>query len=183
VERWRGDCGCSTGGGPGWNQAWRAPLREALDLLRDELAWRYEEAASALFADPWAARDGAIVLRLDRSAAGELAAAFFTQHARAGHRLSDAERRIAVKLLEMERQTLLMYTSCGWFFNDLAGIETLQILRHASRALHLAQELFAVNLEERFLNRLEKAQSNLAREGNGRRIYERHVRKPGLKAV
>jgi alpha-amylase/alpha-mannosidase (GH57 family) len=175
IERWRSDCGCSTGGQAGWNQAWRAPLRAALDGLRDELAVSYEAAAGEIFADPWAARDGYVEVLLDRSE--ESVGGFLSRQAR-GDRgdLGEAERSRALKLLELERQTLLMYTSCGWFFNDLAGIETVQVLRYAGRAVQLAQELFGDPIEERFLTRLEKAKSNLPEEGDGRRIYERHVR-------
>ncbi|HEV7515491.1 MAG TPA: DUF3536 domain-containing protein [Thermoanaerobaculia bacterium] len=172
IERWRSDCGCSTGGEAGWNQAWRAPLREALDGLRDELAIRYETAAAPLFADPWAARDAYVQVLLDRSA--ESVAGFLGQQARRD--LAEAEHGRALKLLELTRQTLLMYTSCGWFFNDLAGIETIQVLRYAGRAVQLAEELFGEPVEERFLARLEKAKSNVPEEGDGRRIYERQVR-------
>ncbi len=173
IERWRSDCGCSTGGPAGWNQAWRAPLRAALDGLRDEIAGRFEAAAKPLFGDPWAARDAYVHILHDRSP--KHVAAFLAHHAQGRH-LEGAERTQALKLLELERQTLLMYTSCGWFFNDLSGIETVQVLRYAGRAVQLAQELFGDHTEERFLARLEKAKSNLPEEGDGRRIYERHVR-------
>ncbi len=172
IERWRSDCGCSTGGREGWNQAWRAPLRAALDSLRDEIAGRYEAAAAPLFGDPWAARDAYVEILLDRSP--ENVDAFFARQSQG--RIGPAERSRALKLLELERQTLLMYTSCGWFFNDLGGIETVQVLRYAGRAVQLAQQLFGDGMEERFLERLEKAKSNLPEEGDGRRIYERHVR-------
>ena len=114
VERWRSDCGCQTGGPDGWNQAWRAPLREALDWLRDELAPRFEAEAGRFFDDPWAARDRYL--------------------SPGGH--PDLPVR-ALELLEMQRHAMLMYTSCGWFFNDLAGIETIQVLQYAGRAVQL----------------------------------------------
>ena len=144
VERWRSDCGCHTGGQPGWNQAWRAPLREALDWLRDELAPRFEAEGAQYFDDPWAARD---------------------------RYLSEKPADVrALELLEMQRHAMLMYTSCGWFFNDLAGIETVQVLQYAGRAVQLARD----GVEEGFLSRLEKARSN---EGEtGRELYEKHVR-------
>jgi alpha-amylase/alpha-mannosidase (GH57 family) len=175
VERWRSDCGCSTGAAEGWNQAWRAPLRDALDQLRDEIAPLYEAAAAPLLADPWAARDAYNEVLLDHSP--ERVAAFLARQGRGDSSAwNEAERTRALKLLELERQTLLMYTSCGWFFNDLAGIETVQVLRYAGRAVQLAQELFGDGVEERFLARLEEARSNRSEEGDGRRIYERHVR-------
>jgi alpha-amylase/alpha-mannosidase (GH57 family) len=178
VERWRSDCGCATGAAPAWRQAWRQPLREALDGLRDALAPRYEAAAGELFGDPWAARDGYVQVLLDRGRA----AAFLA--AQAGRELGPEERSWALKLLELQRHALLMYTSCGWFFHDLAGIETLQILQYAGRAVKLAEELFgeggggpaAGALERAFLDRLARAASNDPVAGDGRRLYERHVR-------
>ncbi|HWM89599.1 MAG TPA: DUF3536 domain-containing protein [Thermoanaerobaculia bacterium] len=151
VERWRSDCGCHTGGEPGWNQAWRAPLREALDWLRDELAPRFEAEGGRYFDDPWAARD---------------------RYLSPGGRPGLPVR--ALELLEMQRHAMLMYTSCGWFFNDLAGIETVQVLQYAGRAVQLAGRLFGEEVDEGFLSRLEKARSN---EGpSGRDLYEKHVR-------
>ncbi len=174
VERWRGDCGCHTGGLPGWNQAWRAPLRAALDWLRDQLAPRYEQAAGELLADPWAARDAYVEVMLDRG--DETLERFFAEHA--AHPLSGAERVRARKLLELQRHALYMYTSCGWFFNDLAGIETVQILQYAGRALQIAQDELGDTFEAGFLERLAEAESNLPADqggGDGRRIYEQKV--------
>lgn len=173
VDRWREDCGCRTGGHPGWNQAWRAPLRQALDWLRDELSPRYESAAKAFFPDPWAARDGYIQVVLDRSP--ESIAAFLERHA-GGHPPAGEHRVRALKLLELQRQAMLMYTSCGWFFNDLAGIETVQVLRYAGRAVQLSVQLFGEPLELELLRRLERARSNDPAAGSGRDIYERLVR-------
>ncbi len=175
VERWRSDCGCNTGGHPGWNQAWRAPLREALDWLRDTLAPRYEEHAGALLRDPWEARDAYIAVVLDRHR--ENVEAFFAQQA--ARPLSPEEKITALKLLELQRHALLMYTSCGWFFDELSGIETVQVLQYAARALQLASELFGDNLEAAFLDRLEKAKSNLPEHKDGRVVYNKLV-KPAL---
>jgi alpha-amylase/alpha-mannosidase (GH57 family) len=172
VGRWREDCGCHTGGEPGWNQAWRAPLRLALDWLRDELAPRFEEAAGEVLADPWAARDGYVDVVLDRSP--ERLAAFFDQHA--ARPLEAGERTRALKLLEMQRHAMLMYTSCGWFFNDLGGIETIQVLRYAGRVVQLAEQLFGGPVERDFLLRLARARSNVEANGTGRDLYRRHVR-------
>jgi alpha-amylase/alpha-mannosidase (GH57 family) len=171
VERWRSNCGCHTGGEPGWHQNWREPLRHALDWLRDTLAPRYEEAARELLRDPWAARNDFIEVILDRSPA--TVDAFLQRHA--GRRLEGEDRVRALKLLELQRHALLMYTSCGWFFNELSGIETVQVIQYAGRAVQLAQELFGNGTEAEFLHRLEQAESNLPEVGNGRQIYERSV--------
>ena len=171
VERWRNDCGCNTGASPGWNQQWRRPLREAMDWLRDALALRYEGAATPLFHDPWAARDAFVSIVLDRSA--ENLDAFFAQHA--AHRLGKEQRVTALKLLEMQRNAMSMFTSCGWFFDEPSRIETVQVLRYAARAIHMAQELFGDSLEPAFLDMLAQAKSNLPEQGDCRRIYERQV--------
>ena len=172
VERWRANCGCNSGGHGGWNQEWRAPLREALDWLRDELAAEFEERAKAFFDDPWHARDEYIDLVLDRSRAS--VKRFFSRHARTP--ISSGDQTVALKLLELQRHAMLMYTSCGWFFDELSGIETVQVIQYAARALQLAEVLTGKSLEEGFLERLEKAKSNIAEFGNGRNIFERFVR-------
>ncbi len=172
VERWRSDCGCSTGSQPSWNQSWRAPLRRALDRLRDRVDPLYEREAAALLSDPWGARDAYVEVVLDRSP--ESLARFFERQA--ARPLSPEERIRARKLLELERHALLQYTSCGWFFHDLAGIETVQVMRYAGRVVQLAEELFGGSFEEPFVRDLEAASSNKLEEGDGQRVYDRHVR-------
>jgi alpha-amylase/alpha-mannosidase (GH57 family) len=172
IERWRSDCGCNTGAHPGWNQAWRAPLRQALDWLRDAVAPAYEKRSRAFLKDPWHARDAYIKVILDRSPAG--VNEFFHEHA--VKELSDAEKIETLKLLELQRHSLLMYTSCGWFFDDLSGIETIQVLQYAGRTIQLAQEIFGDGIEPAFLSRLVQAKSNIPAQGDGRVIYERSVR-------
>ena len=172
LERWRSNCGCNSGGHGGWNQEWRKPLREALDWLRDTLAPKYEEAAKGLLKDPWGARNGYIDVVLDRS--DESLDRFFAQHA--SRELDRAERVRALKLLEMQRHAMLMYTSCGWFFDELSGIETVQVIHYAGRAIHLAQETMqADGIEEEFCGRLRNAKSNLPEHGDGEQIYKKWV--------
>jgi alpha-amylase/alpha-mannosidase (GH57 family) len=172
VERWRSDCGCNTGGHPGWNQAWRAPLRKALDWLRDSAAPRYEEKARELFKDPWDARNHYLSVILDRSP--ENIEKFLAAHQ--ARPLKPEEKVRAMKLMEMQRHALLMYTSCGWFFDDVSGIETIQILQYAGRVIQLGRELLGDALEPRFLEILGQARSNDPACGDGRTIYEKHVR-------
>jgi alpha-amylase/alpha-mannosidase (GH57 family) len=172
VERWRSNCGCNSGGRPGWNQEWRAPLRAALDWLRDTLAPSYEERAKTLLNDPWSARNDYIEMVLDRSPA--VLDKFLSKHAT--HHLSPGERITASKLLEMQRHAMLMYTSCGWFFDELSGIETVQVIQYAGRAVQLAQELFGDSFEPQFLELLGQAKSNIRAYRDGRWIYENFVR-------
>jgi alpha-amylase/alpha-mannosidase (GH57 family) len=171
IERWRGNCGCSSGRGQ-WSQEWRAPLRNALDWLRDALAPPYEAAGAPLLRDPWAARDDYIEIVLDRTP--DRRARFFQRHAH--HPLSESEQIRALELLEMQRHAMLMYTSCGWFFDEISGIETIQVIQYAGRAVQLAEKLFGEPFEAPFLERLEQAKSNLPEYGDGRRIYERCVK-------
>ncbi len=179
VERWRSNCGCN-GGKPGWNQKWRAPLRQGLDGLRDALVPLTEKAGATLFKDVWAARDGYINVILDRST--ESADRFFAEHA--AHELSENERIRALELMEMQRNALLMYTSCGWFFDDISGIETAQIIAYAARVIQLARLVFgrqADALEPAFLARMGEAKSNLPAQGDGARIYKHVVESMALR--
>jgi alpha-amylase/alpha-mannosidase (GH57 family) len=167
VERWRADCGCSTGGGDGWNQRWRAPLRHALDHLKTHLDDRYEKLAGAHLTDPWAARDDYIAVVLDRSQSS--VAAYLDRWAR--RTLDAAAANEVLRLLELQRQSMLMFTSCGWFFEELSRIEPLQVLRYAARALQLLREVSGEDLEPAFLERLAAASSNHPELGDGRDIY------------
>jgi alpha-amylase/alpha-mannosidase (GH57 family) len=173
IERWRSDCGCNSGI-PGWNQPWRAPLRQALDELRDALVPMFEREGAKLFKDVWTARDEYILVMLDRSP--ETVESFFAMHQ--NHPLSEAERVHALVLMEMQRHAQLMYTSCGWFFDDISGIETVQVIDYAARVLQLAREAFgeaAAPLEPAFLARLALARSNVATAGDGAKIYNEHI--------
>jgi len=172
VGRWKEDCGCSTGGRAGWNQKWRRPLRETLDLLRDELSTIFEREGREIFKDVWEARNGYIEVILDRSSIS--LNRFFDQY---GVERLDGEGRIkGLKLLEMQRHALLMYTSCGWFFADLAGLETVQILLYAARAIQLAEELTGQEIEKRFIQYLSEAKSNLPEMGDGNQVYQKLVK-------
>jgi alpha-amylase/alpha-mannosidase (GH57 family) len=175
IERWRSDCGCNTGGHPKWNQAWRAPLRQAMDWLRDAVAPQYEEKARQFVKDPWVARDDYINVILDRTP--ENVRQFLSQHAT--HELSDSERISLIKLLELQRHAMLMYTSCGWFFDELSSIGTVQVIQYAGRVVQLAGELFGDNTELHFLEILALAKSNIQELGDGRTIYEKSV-KPAM---
>ena len=170
VGRWIRNCGCHTGGEPEWNQSWRAPLRQALDFLRDENAAHFEATRGKLFLDPWQARDDSIALVLNPD---QLREQFLREHA--GRLLAMDELWRALTHLELQRMLLLMYTSCGWFFNDISGIETIQILKYAGRALDLMAELGLPPVRERFLEILEQAQSNRPEMGTGADIYRRFV--------
>lgn len=171
VERWRSNCGCNSGGRPEWTQHWRAPLRAALDWLAERLDAAFELHAAPLLRDPWAARDAYIDVVLDRStdAIDRLA------HRHATGPLDDAARTRMLEMLEMQRHRMLMYTSCGWFFDEVSGIETVQIIRYAARAIQLAHKLSGDSLQSGFLEKLALAGSNLIELGDAAAIYRKSV--------
>ena len=177
VERWRSDCGCNSGGKPGWNQKWRGPLRAALDFIRDEMAKTFQTKGAEYFKDPWAARNDYIDLILDRSLDAQHR--FFLKHAT---EKAWNDRSGALKLLEMQRHCMLMYTSCGWFFDEISGIETVQILQYAARALELNRKMGGAELEPQFIKMLQAAPSNIKDFKNGAVVYERFVKPSAMSA-
>lgn len=178
VGRWADDCGCNTGSQPGWNQKWRKPLRDALDYLRDELIKLCSAEGAKYYTDFWDARNKYIDVILDRSE--ESVNKFLKENCVKGFKAKDKVK--ALKLMEIQRFCMLMYTSCGWFFAEISGIETVQIMKYAARAIQLAGSFSKTNYEEKFLNILSKAKSNVEEYGNGRNIYEKFV-KPSVVCV
>ncbi len=168
IERWRSDCGCNSGGKANWNQKWRKPLREALDWLRDELNQVYEREASQVLKDPWEARNEYINVILRRN--DDTVRKFLKDHC-----LIDVEQKRVLRLMEMQRNAMLMYTSCGWFFDEISGIETTQIMQYACRAIQLISQTVGTDLEEEFMKRLESAPSNVPSLENGSNVYKRYV--------
>jgi alpha-amylase/alpha-mannosidase (GH57 family) len=171
VERWRENCGCNSGGKPGWHQEWRAPLREALDWLRDCATVVYEQEMKQYTPDPWKLRDLYIDVILDRSYGN--AERFIAEHVRAG--LDVHQKNSILRLLEIQRNALLMYTSCGWFFDDISGIETVQIIKYAARVIQLVEYVNDMDFELGFIEILGKAKSNVPEANNGARIYKLYV--------
>jgi len=165
VGRWARDCGCHTGGEPGWNQSWREPLRAALNLLRDDAVIHYEDAGHDLFQDPWSARNEYIRVLLQPASWSK----FLKRNKK--RQLSVAEEERARMLLEIQRNSLLMFTSCAWFFSDLAGIETVQIMRYAARLLELQNQMGFDTPRTRFLEMMALARSNDPTKGNGAEIF------------
>ncbi len=166
VARWSIHCGCQTGGHPDWNQHWRAPLRHALDWLQCRVDSIFTGLGNDIFKDLWQARNLYINIRMNQSDMDS----FLVEQSRCI--LKESEKVIAHNLLELQRHSMLMYTSCGWFFNDISGIETEQILLYAGRAIQLAEELSGDSLEPYFIMLLELAESNVSEKGTGSQIYQ-----------
>jgi len=165
LGRWARDCGCHTGGAPGWNQRWRGPLRDALDIVRRASDEVFDRLGATLFADPWQARDRYVDVAIGRRDIDDFLAAEAAGPASSGNR----DKMKA--LLELQQNAMSMYTSCGWFFNDVAGIETVQILRYASRAMDLMESLGQPTPEAQLIAVLDKAKSNDPKKGTAADIY------------
>ena len=168
LGRWTRDCGCRSKHLPDWSQDWRGPLRDALDRLAHRLDTFYEDEAGRFFTDPWAVRDDSAVPFRYRGS--EHAARFLTAHAK--RPLTEEEEGRALRLLAMQRERLAMFTSCAWFFDDISGIETIQVLERAGRALDLARGL-GEDAEGAFVERLAAAKSNWKEYTNGTDVWRR----------
>jgi alpha-amylase/alpha-mannosidase (GH57 family) len=156
VGRWEKDCGCNVGQKPGWDQKWRAPLRQDLDRLRDQLVQFYETVGQRYFRDVWAARDDYIELLIDPSLRARND--FFRRHGR--DNLTAAEEEVALALIEMQHRAMEMFTSCGWFFDDITGLEAEQVLRYAYRAVEIVRGLGIHGLTRELLTGLAQARAN-----------------------
>jgi alpha-amylase/alpha-mannosidase (GH57 family) len=168
VERWRNNCGCNSGGKPGWNQVWRKPLRDSLDWLRDTIADLFEKEGNKYLKDCWRARNDYIDVVLRRN--DESVRRFLRDHVK-----DDVNPTQVLRLMEMQRHAMLMYTSCGWFFDEISGIETTQVLQYACRSIQLTRQLTEVDVEQEFLARLQEAPSNVAALENGAQVYRKYV--------
>jgi alpha-amylase/alpha-mannosidase (GH57 family) len=172
VERWRSDCGDSSGAHPRWNQKWRTPLRQAMDWLRDQAVAPFERTLSAWGADPWRVRDDYIGVILDRSP--ENIEGFFRRNI--PRALSPQDKTRLLKLLEIQRHAMLIFTSDGWFFDDISGVETVQVIQYAARAIQLHRDVTGTDLEPEFKSRLAAAKSNIPANGDGARVFDLFVR-------
>ena len=170
VERWRSNCGCHTGGEESWNQEWRAPLRTALDYLKEELDKLYEFEMKSIHPKPWELRNAFIevVFQCENRDYEPFLEKYLPK-------LAHEQRTHAIRLLEMQRNSMLMYTSCGWFFNDVSGIETIQILQYADRAIQLAERESDLDLHTKFLTILREGKSNITSQGTIEDIYLNYV--------
>jgi alpha-amylase/alpha-mannosidase (GH57 family) len=169
VERWRTDCGCNSGGKSEWNQKWRAPLRAVLDELRDEVNKKFESQLSKFKVDPWEVRNDYINILFDRN---ETSNSEFVKKWIPDF-LETADQVEFLKSFELQRQLQFMYTSCAWFFDESSGIETVQVLQYALRAIELAEDLWGSFVLEKFLTGLKTIPSNLPQYENAFGIYEK----------
>ncbi len=176
IERWRNNCGCFTGGKPHFNQNWRKPLRDSIDWLSNMLIPIFKNELTSLIKNPWDARNDYIEVILNRSKDNIIN--FINKHLKPEkHKSLNEEQQIKIiEIFEMQRHALLMYTSCAWFFNDISGIETIQIISYAARAIQLAKKISGADLETQFVNILSKAISNKSGFGNGKQIYNYYVK-------
>lgn len=167
VDRWKKDCGCTTGSQPGWNQRWREPLRDSLNSLRDKLSVVYEMYGRNYFHDIWETRNDYIGIMFDNST--ENVKKFFDKHGK--RELNQNEKELCLNLLEMQKFAMYMFTSCGWFFADISGLESKKILEYAKQSIEIGESLSGLDLHRDFLNELKTAQSNIPDFNNGKEIY------------
>jgi hypothetical protein len=172
VERWRSDCGDSSGAHPRWNQKWRTPLRQAMEWLRDRAAAPFEQTLSGWGGDPWRARDDYISVILDRTP--ENIESFFRRNI--PRALSPEDKTRLLKLLEVQRHAMLIFTSDGWFFDDISGVETVQVIQYAARAIQLHRDVTGTDLEPEFKTKLAAAKSNVPANRDGARVFDLFVR-------
>jgi alpha-amylase/alpha-mannosidase (GH57 family) len=172
VERWRSDCGCRLNFEEGWNQKWRTVLRDAFDYLQEIVDEVYEEQTEKLLKDPWRARNDFVDLMLEDTP--ERRRQYFSKNARRA--LSADQERKLIELLEAEKFSLFMYTSCGWFFDDISGIEPVQCMKFALRALELVQTYYPKDIESALLGILVKARSNVKGVGTGADVFRNYVK-------
>jgi alpha-amylase/alpha-mannosidase (GH57 family) len=170
VERWKSNCGCHTGGEEGWNQEWRVALRDSLDWLKTKLDELFISEMSTLHPDPWQLRNQFIevVFQIEERDYPSFLKKYLPE-------LTGDNVTRAIRMLEMQRNGMLMFTSCGWFFNDVSGIETIQILQYANRAIQLAERESGLELEAEFMNLLDQGRSNIEEMGSIKDIYLNHV--------
>jgi alpha-amylase/alpha-mannosidase (GH57 family) len=168
IERWRSNCGCHYGRYPAGLQQWRGPLREAMDWLSKELASAYQQIMGRCTDDPWAVRNKYIAVINDRS--DDNVNRFLSEAA--GKDPSREQKAAMLNSLEMQRSAMLMYTSCGWFFDDICSIEAVQIMRYAAKAIELAKEVSGKDLNPGFETVLEKAPANAKGFVSGKHAYE-----------
>jgi alpha-amylase/alpha-mannosidase (GH57 family) len=178
VDRWQADCGCSDGGPMEWSQAWRAGLRKGFDRLAEALDRQFEQSCANLVKDPWAARDDYIKVILGKPLGA--AQNFLNEHLIIDSTAEpEADARSAVfRLMEMQLNRMLMYTSCGWFFADLAGLEPVQNLKYAVRAAELGRLIAKRSLDTEMNTELATSFSNLAEKYSALDLIELRVR-PG----
>lgn len=165
LGRWSDDCGCHIGGGLGWNQKWRGPLRKALEYVRDTLSAHYEKRMKRLCRDPWLARNDYIDVVVDRK---KHLPAFLKKHLTSA---KPTDVSCFLELLEMQRFCLLMFTSCGWFFDEISQLESVLLLKYAAMAIQLGEKTGASPVEPGFLDILKKAPSNIAAYADGANVY------------
>lgn len=171
TGRWQRDCGCSTGGPGWWRQRWRAPLRKAFDNLRADLDEVFRKEGAKLLKDPRAARNDYVSVVLDRS--DEAVDEFISAHRKG--KPGDDDRAKILRLMESQRNAMYMYTSCGWFFAEISGLEAVQNMRYAAQAIEMLEDITDAPLMHNLLVDLAEAPSNIPEMQDGRKVFRKLV--------
>ena len=170
TGRWKDNCGCGRSDEHP-SQQWRKPLRESLNKLRDRLRLIFENSGDKFLADVYHTRNDYIQLLLNKDL--QTIENFFHLHSK--YDLNEHEKLLCIQLLEMQKYSMLMFTSCGWFFSEISGIETIQILEYAARAIEIAKEISGIDLNAEFAENLSEAECNDKKYLNGKDLYIREV--------
>ncbi|MEO7963997.1 MAG: DUF3536 domain-containing protein [Gemmatimonadaceae bacterium] len=166
IERWRSNCGCRMDQSVPPRQEWRTPLRVGLERLAEGVHEVFERDGTPIFGDAWKVRDE--YAQIDIAEPNETHEFVV---AKLGKGATPELVRRGRELLEMEHDSLRMFTSCAWFFDDIGGLEPTQVLRYASRAIVLSGESDA--LEPPLIETLSQARSSDSKVGNGADVYRR----------
>ncbi len=166
VSRWYKDCGCSTGGEAGWNQKWRTPLRKSFDEISSRLN---DICVQQLAQLPCETTLPQLLIRYGRVVSGREAPCDFARSV-LGSDAAAGDISLLLKLMEGQRLRMYMYTSCGWFFSDISGIETRQNIRFALQAVTLYDPYTQDNLFYLLEDMLHSAKSNMKSQGRGSRM-------------
>jgi len=173
VSRWYKDCGCHTGGEDSWNQRWRTPLRDAFATLGSAVDEIFAVKIGELFDQKVDPKD----LLHDYSSVLSKQEDITSFIERWEHKtdMIIADHRMLAELLEGQKYKHYTFTSCGWFFSDLSGIEPRQNIHYAVRAMELYQRFTDKNLQQEVLPLLAEAKSNKRHVGSGRSIAKSYM--------
>ena len=171
IRRWDEGCTCESGRHSGRSHEWRGPLRNAISALSRALSQIYYHETGKIFEDPWVARDGSIALIIDSSP--KSIEKFFQDYAKKSADTGEFEKTLG--LLEMTKQSLLMQTSCAWFFDDIADPEVYRSLKTLRGAIQIAREQTGVDLELVFRKQLSDIKGNRKQFPDGDVVYRECV--------
>ncbi len=174
VSRWYKDCGCHTGGDPGWNQAWRTPLRNSLDNLKEKLDVIFSDEIKRIFGGRVKPYD--LIRQYGKVTSGKLSTEDFIKELHSGHSFDPSFNIEIAHMLSGIKNIHFSFTSCGFFFSDISGIEPRQNIQYALYAISMFQPFCQTDLLLPFLSDLRAAKSNIKGIGDGMMIAQEELK-------